>query len=623
MPTDYYERPYTLVHEQINFMGTRADNALVQAAAAIAGLSNIPSPTIGTIPPQLALPADLPDFTPEPAQPVRPNYFPFSGISVPNATDGSEFVRDLVNAADVPVFNPPVVTINIPNAPAPIDLSGLPIAPVLATVAIPVAPTLVQPELGNILQIVIPTFAGLNLPTFTAVAPTFDALDPAPLAWGEPVYVSTGLPALKARVAAMLAGGTGLTPAVEQALFDRLREKVDNDASMKRGEAFATYASRGFDMPPGMLVEQVNAASDAGRLQVNSFARDILVQSAAWEIENLRFAVTNGISLEAQLISLFNNEAERVFMAAKTRVEADTAIYNAKTAVFSARNQAYATAAAVLGELIKAELAKLEAFKAQIEAQTLVGTVNEQTIKAFLARQEGLKNLVELYKATVGGAQASIDAERAQVQMYGEGVQAYAARVTADKTRFDVYKTQIEGEVAKENLLEISARAFAATVEGYKAKGSIQTENVRAKVEALNAATTRFSALLQAERDRVSADSDVVRSQVAAFQADITKFVALLDDKTKLKSLNISKQEAGLRNIIAYYEVVVKEYDAALGRLEQESAVRVKALESIAATTSQLAAGAMAAMHVSAQMTGAANVSDSYSRVDSFPHLPT
>lgn len=620
MPTDYYERPYDLVHDQINNMSARADAALAQSATAIAGLSSIPSPTIGVIPPQIALPADIPDNTPDPHEPARPTYFPASALNLPDVTNTP--VTGLLDAGDVPVFNPPNVTINIPDAPAPIDLSGLPSAPSLTDIPIPGAPTITEPELGNILQIVIPTFAGLNLPTFTAVAPEFMALDPRDFVFTEPVYTSTNLDLIKTRVAAMLAGGTGLTPAVEQALFDRANERIEADAARATDESFATWAGRGFDMPPGMQVEERNAAIEAGRIQVNTAGRDTLLQAATWEIENIRFAVTNGISLETQLMGLYNNEVERVFQAAKYRVEADVSIYNAKVTLFGALNAAYQTKAQVFEALLKGELAKLEAFKAEIEAQQAIGQVNEQTVRIYVARLQGVANLIEVFKAQIGGAQAAIDAEKTKVQLYGEGVQAYAARVNADRTRFDAYKTQIEGETAKEGLLDVAARAFAATVEGYKAKASILSDNQRVRIETLNADTQRFTALVGAERDRVAADTDVVRSQVAAFQADITKYVAQLDDKTKLKQLNISKQEAAVRNIIAYYEVIVKEYDAALGRLEQESEVRVKALETIATATSQLAAGAMAAMHVSAQMEGRADVSDQYSRTDRYNFGP-
>ena len=40
-------------------------------------------------------------------------------------------------------------------------------------------------------------------------------------------------------------------------------------------EAFETYAAKGFFMPPGMLVKQVNAIQEDNRLKTSSMSREI------------------------------------------------------------------------------------------------------------------------------------------------------------------------------------------------------------------------------------------------------------------------------------------------------------------------------------------------------------
>jgi hypothetical protein len=243
--TDYYERPYEIVKDQIDSMSGRADTALTQAQQAIAALENIPSPTQGILPPLFALPADVEDTLPDPKIPVRPDYFPAASIAIPARIDPNTLISDLEDPSEIPGYTPPAITLNIPGVPDPIDLSGLPSVPIVEDVVLPDEPTITEPELGNILQIVIPTFEGLNLPVFSATAPVFTAIVPPGLAWGEPVYTSTTLDTLKARVATMLGGGTGLTPAIEQALFDRAIARTDSDADTKEDEAFNTWAARG------------------------------------------------------------------------------------------------------------------------------------------------------------------------------------------------------------------------------------------------------------------------------------------------------------------------------------------------------------------------------------------
>jgi hypothetical protein len=621
MNSELYERPYNLVHDQIGQMSGRADDALHTAQDAIRDLLNIPSPIGNTTPPRFDIPNPQPTAPSGPKNdPKRPDYHPLTGIGIPNLEDGQALIAGSLESADgVPVFTPPFTTLNIPNAPAPIDTSGLPESPLLAPIVLPDAPSLPSVDLGDLLAIRIPTFAGLNLPTFTDVAPVFTDLDPDKvLAWTEPVYVSTGLTDLKATIHRMFQGGTGLTPEIEQALFDRTRARVDIDGERKVQEASATWAGKGFEMPPGMLVEAVDAEREQNRLNAMATAREILVQAAQWEIENLRQAVTQGIALEGSLIAQFNNVAARGFEAAKYRVEADIAVYNAKVGLFRARMDAYQIGATVFEARIRGELAHLEAFKGEIEAQQAIGQVNEQTVRVYQARLAGLASLVDLYKARVGSAQVLADVGRTQIEGYRARVQAYGERIGADKTRFEAFTAQIAGETAKVGLIEASARAFAATVQGYEAKANIKVGNVKARVESMQAATARFIAQVEAEKARVGGDTEIVRSQAAEFTADVQKYVADLGDATEQKKLDITVTESRLRNNLAYYEIQVREYDQALTRLLEEMKVRVEALKTVASATAQISAGAFAAMHVSASMTGAANVSDQYSRQDQY-----
>src|SRR5690606_8254268 len=116
--------------------------------------------------------------------------------------------------------------------------------------------------------------------------------------WAEPKYESELLDDLMLQVRSMMAGGTGLPAAVEDALFSRARERLSAETQRAVQEAFDTWAGRGFSMPPGMLTKAVSVAQEEGRLKAAELNRDILVEAAKWEIENIRFAVQQGMALE-------------------------------------------------------------------------------------------------------------------------------------------------------------------------------------------------------------------------------------------------------------------------------------------------------------------------------------
>jgi hypothetical protein len=618
MGAEFYERPYNLVNTQIEAMSARADDALATAEGAINALLNIPSPIPGVTPPTLDLPdSNLPPQPPITA-PKAPTLNGTNALVTPTATDGRELLQGFNETVDeIPAFVPPVTALNIPAAPAPLDLSGLPEAPILVDPTLPTAPAREVIEIGDLLAIEIPTFAGLTLPTFDALPPEFTSAAPTTImAWSEPTYVSENLDLLKAKVKTMLMGGTGLPAVIEAALFDRARSRVDVEGERAVQEAFDTFAGRNFEMPPGMLVEAVQVARENNQLQANAASRDILVQAATWEIENLRFAVTQGVALEAQMIGMFMNMAERGFQAAKYRVEADIALYNAQVTLFNALNAGYQAQATVYAERIRGALASLEEFKARITAEGLKGTVNESTVKVYQARVEAAKQVIETYKAELSGVQALADMAKNRVERYRAQIQGYAERITGEKTAFDAFKTQVEGETAKVGLLEGSARAYAATIQGYEGKANIRVNNVRARVDALNASTQRFTALVGAERDRVMSDTEIAKTQIQGFLGEVEKYKVVLGDRQADRQLKVTQIESRLRNNIAAFEIYVKEYDAGLTRLIQEMNVRVEALKTVASATSQIAAGAFAAMHVSASLQGDAKVSDSYERQD-------
>lgn len=616
-PPWVYQQPAQIVISQIDKMTDRATSSLALAQASMNALGQVSLDPETSAPPQIELP-NLPGTGI--ARPDKPSIVALGTVDPFNKPVFAEFQNlyaqlDAVTAGlpEPGDFTPSVDGIVIPSAPAPISVGAAPVRPELVDPTLPDAPVFTIPTLDPLLTLNLPAFVMPAFPTFTDMPVEFDGAEPNPvLAWAEPTYQPTLLNELTARIRQCLAGGTGMTPEVEAALFDQARAREDMTALKRTQEAFDTWSGRGFTMPPGMLAEQVNAVQQENQLTANDRARDVLAKSAEWEQQNLREAVQQGIALETQLINQFENTAKRAFDAQRIRVESEIAIFQAHVSLFNARQAARQMLVEVFRARMQEVTARLDAYKAQVDAEQAKAQVNESMVRAYTARIEALKGVVAIFQARIEAAKVQSDMERNRVEAYKADVDAYSALVDADKKRFDAYEAQVRGEAAKAGVIEAEARAFAATVEAQTSSGNVKIAAIRGKIDAIGAAVQKFTAESGAERDRTSAQASAIQAKAQAFSADAQRYVAELGANTEETRLAITVTESRLRNQLAYYETRVREYDQAMNRLIERGRVIVSALSAGGNMAAQLAAGAMSAMHVQASLSGSGNASTSW-----------
>ena len=616
-PPWVYQQPAQIVIEQINKMSDRASDSLNLAFQSIDALGKVEIDGESAAPPEIAMPA-IPGATI--ARPDKPTAMALGDVDAFDKPVFEQFqnlydqldaiVSGLPEAGD---FTPSVNGIVIPPPPPPIDVGGLPVRPELVDPTIPDAPVFTIPTLDGMLEIHVPTFVMPEFPEFTDMDVAFDGQEPNTiLNWAEPVYESTNLTELKARISTCLAGGTGMTPEVEQALFDQARSRVDTASRKRTQEAFDTWAGKGFTMPPGMLVEQVNVVQQENQLAVNDLARDILAKSAEWEQQNLRDAVQQGIALESALINQFENMAKRVFDAQRIRIESDLALFQAHVSLFNAKQAARQVLVDVFKAKIQAAMSRIDAYKAQVEAEQAKAQVNESMVRAYSARIDALKSIVGIFQARIEAVKVQSDMQKNRVDMYKADVDAYSSRIGASKVVFDAYEAQVRGESAKANIVEAEARAFAATVEAQTSGSNVKIAAIRGKIDAISAAVSKFGAETNAERDKIGAQATAITAKAQAFSADASRYSAELGANTEEARLAVTITESRLRNNLAYYETRVREYDQAMSRLIQRAQVVVSALSAGGNMAAQLSSGAMSAMHVQASLSGSGNASTSW-----------
>lgn len=586
----------------------------VKLTQALADLGNI---KVDEVPPPPPLTA--PTFDPldinlgaEPDLSVSPPVIP----AAPIMTSIDSLLANLdVGDMDALPPAPTLIPINLPDAPGAISVPT-PIKPAIDTaVDLPSAPVVVLPDMDPMLPITIPDFVFPTLPDFNDTPPDASALvvPNVFINWAEPKYESELLDDLMLQVRSMMAGGTGLPPAVEDALFSRARERLSAETKRAVQEAFDTWAGRGFTMPPGMLTKAVNVAQEEGRLKAAELNRDILVEAAKWEIENIRFAVQQGMALEQLTQNLFENMAKRLFEVAKFQAESQINVFNAQISLFNAQNQAFNTLAQVYKTKLDGALSKLQAYKTAIEGQALIGQINTQAVEVYKAKLQGITANVDVYKAMMDGAKVRAETIKTQLDAYRADVQVFAEQINAEKVKFDAYETQVKAETAKAGMLDAQARAYASTIQALASKADIKVKGVQIKMDAAKVHVQKYLADVDGYKAQLSAAMQEVGFVTDVFKARVDAWRAKAGAVTTVAEAEIRQTDMVTRTNIAFSEMQMKEYEAKMQKAIQTAQIALEAAKAMGAYSAQLAAGAMSAMHVSASVSGSGSQSDSFS----------
>jgi hypothetical protein len=353
--TQAYDKSVTFIDELLLYI---ADNQTSNSSVTLDDIDvDIPSTNIPTIPTAPAVNINLPnlpaDFTPN----------TIAGIN-------------LSAIGNIPTFTTPEPAINLPTAPAAFSGTIAGSAPTVKDdFSFPDAPVSVLPTVPSFESLNIPVAPTVNVPSFSQVLPSATGVVvPAnSFYWGEESpFSDTCLTAVKDKLCDWLQnGGTGLVPHVEQAIFDRGRNREDINAVRSEAQILTEQASRGFSRPQGSTFAAVDLLAQETQNKVADLSREIMIKQADLEQQNMQFAIQQTIALESALISENQQIQARSFEAAKYTQEVAIQLYNAQIAKVNLELEAFKSYAAAYEAQVRSELAKVEIFKAEIEAQSI------------------------------------------------------------------------------------------------------------------------------------------------------------------------------------------------------------------------------------------------------------
>lgn len=439
-------------------------------------------------------------------------------------------------------------TLNFGQMPT-LTIGTAPALPEVRDVAVPDAPTVVLPDAPEFLSLTTHTFGGVNLHEEWLDklddVPTLTLLEPAPFRYVPGArYASQLLDNLKATLNARIQGGTGLAPAVEQAIWDRSRDRETQVALAREQEVLRGAEALGFPLPSGVLAAQLQDARREYHDKLSSLSRDIAIKQAELEQANIKDSIQFALQLESVLLEDAYKLEMLAFETAKTAADNAIAAHNAAIEHFKALLLGYQAYAAAYDTVIKAELNKVEVFKALLAAEQTKADINKSLVERFKAEIDGAMAAVEIYKARVGAAQTLVELERARIQAGAEQVRAFVATVSAETAKADLFKSGVEAESQK-------MEAYRTQVQAYGAKVGAQAEKARAEI-------ARYQALIAGKQ----LEWDGWKAQLSAATAEVEAAARQSSIVVDGYRAGASAAEAQAGAFMRRWEADIKQYEA-------------------------------------------------------------
>lgn len=570
-------------------------------------------------------PETLPD--PPDAPQITTSFSATYGFSPPSqpdlgdivATEPAEFTPDTIIVPDVVSALAPyqrlISGLTIPEAPVFVPPT-IPTEPGIVTdFALPASPT---PDYGSspiIDELNLPSYVPPTLPTFTDAVPQFTELAPDPvLQWTEPVYASDVKTAVEEKLYSLLAGGTGIPPAIERAIWERARSREEMGALQAVQQVTQQWAAMGHRLPQGALDGRVIAISEATAQKLNELSRETAIEAAKLEQQNIQFAVQQGINYEQVFVGVFLAVVQRNFDAAKFAVETQLQVFNSQIALFNVKQAIFAQETERYKALLEGAFYYIKAFQAQVDAEKAKGELNMVRVQAFNAKVQAFNTQVEAYKAIVQSAAVKAELEKNKVEVYKARIEANVAQVQGQKAAFDAYAARVQAEGQKANLEEANARGYAAMVQGYAAKAEIALKQSDVNIQNSKMKVEYAVANLQRLGTSISHQLAAIQQRASVWNANTQRASAKLEADKAASQVAIQSLIEGSRLAVARYTASLEAWRTRAQQILTSFQINSESLRAAGQLSATLAAGAMASRHVSAGMTAGASSSNQTSK---------
>jgi len=440
-----------------------------------------------------------------------------------------------------------------PTAPTP-NFGDVPAAP---GVNVPTADpqlNLDLPDAPQLLDLNVSKFDGVQLPAIDFDVPEFTVAAPSikPYTPGAG-YSSSLLTALKDQLLDSIQnGGTGLNPDVENAIWDRGREREYRQASDALAE-LDRMESMGFHLPPGVYADGRFKVQTELSKNIAGHSREVMIKQAELELQNVQQALQTAEAAEAKALEINEAVEQRSFEAARYATQAGIELYNAKVRAYGAYVEAYRSKVAIYEAQVRAELSKVEAYKAEVDAEQSKAQINQARVEQFRTMTDAALSAVEVYKAEIAGIQAKADIERLKIQIFGEQVRAHGNEVNAYTAQVEGFRAAVGAEASKQEAFQSAVGAYGAQVDASAKAIDARISEYTAKLRAKESEWQGYTSQAQVEAERIKSISAKNESVARMYQAEASASASYNDVLAKqwqsetqlaINAANVALEEA-------------------------------------------------------------------------------
>ena len=405
-------------------------------------------------------------------------------------------------------------------------------------------PNLQEPEIKDR---EVPVKPDINLPVFNGTVPTFT--DEAPKDLPEKMaqiygdaspnmiavmedwvwkFIDKALPGYHdgmARIEAQLQrffdGGTGFTPAVEDAMYERARDKGTAEYLRVERSAYAGAAARGFTIPDAAalamnLQARQGLADNAGRQ-----ATEIIIKQAELEQANLQFAVTQSSNLRQWITQAAMNYHQSLIQIngqaldyAKAVLAQIVQAYELALKAYMAKLDGLRAEVAVYEAAMKGALALIDIYESEIRALQALTQVDVAKIGVLRARVDVLQALANVYRTRIDAVLGKAEYEKMKIERFGMQVNAFRAQVDASNAEWGGYKAALDGNDSLAKMYIADIDADNQRLSGWKTKIDAQGRVLELKVQANRGLADQHDSALRTYETLVRTSGEVIKTQV-------------------------------------------------------------------------------------------------------------
>lgn len=590
----------------IDQANTRATTLRSDAASAISDATKL----IGEAGKELPKPVKIFDLPADPAMPQIPPMPVIQQIAldpIPALPQKPLMLPVSVAFPSAPTIPAVSTQVTAPTRPGNAPTLSATMPQITTTFPLPAQPGVFSEPAPKAVDVKLPSAPVVNVPGFTGSRPTDVGSAPnASLAFSSawtsasssftalassqvdafmlkanPHYASQ-LNALENKLAEFISGQTetGMSPAVENAIYARSQAKQDAESRRVADEAINRASRMGFTMPSGALMGAMQKARQAGADNNAQAAREIVVMKADLQQKNLQFAMTTSAQLRQTMVNAWLSYHANIIQLngqatqyAQAVADALVKTYGLAVDAFRARLDAYRADADVYEAMVKASLTQIEIFKAQIDGELAKVKVNEAQVQVFKSQVDAHTSAVQAYRANIDAIATMATLEKSKLEAFEVQVRAYSAEVEAYRSEWQAYSAAWGGEEAKVNAEIAKVRVYQAQAEGFKAH--VSAEGIKAdstaktndtNLRAYEAEVRAWAEQVRAYAAKVTATLDAQKSLVGAYQvgsqAALGQANAVSERYRALASTRQAQSELESRNLLETAKIRLSAMDA-------------------------------------------------------------